>query len=191
MKLFSIETERLLLRPMRLSDAEEFLPMINDNKISNWIMLSPPISLKKERAYVRKSRRKWKQGKEFGFAVVLRENGELIGAAGTHRIDRENSQVELGIFLARSWHGKGCGKEAVSALLWLAFKKLKLHRIVYKVFEGNEASRNLISKLGGKEEGFLRESVRKKSKFVSAHVYAVLKKEWKQRGKAKVIPQGK
>jgi len=69
--------------------------------------------------------------------------------------------------------------EAVKLILEFIFKKLKLHRIEVTIHPENIRSQKLIERVGGKYEGYMREGVNLKGKFVDAKLYGILENDIK------------
>ena len=79
--------------------------------------------------------------------------------------------------------GQGIAAEALERVLQFGFEELKLHRIEAKFMEENERSRHVMEKVGMTFEGYNRESMRIKGRYVTVGVCAILAAEW--RGKQK------
>lgn len=83
------------------------------------------------------------------FAVVLRENDELIGRNELDYLDLVHRSAETGTELFRPEHrGKGYGTEAKHLLLSYAFDVLNLHMVWSNVWEENPRSRAALLKQG-------------------------------------------
>lgn len=88
------------------------------------------------------------------FAVVLRENDELIGRNELDFLDLVHRSAETGTELFRPEHrGKGYGTEAKHLLLSYAFDVLKLHMVWSVVWEENPRSRAALLKQGYRVAG--------------------------------------
>jgi RimJ/RimL family protein N-acetyltransferase len=83
------------------------------------------------------------------FAIVLRENDELIGRNELDFLDLVHRSAETGTELFRPEHrGKGYGTEAKHLLLTYAFEVLNLHMVWSTVWEENPRSRAALLKQG-------------------------------------------
>ncbi len=83
------------------------------------------------------------------FAVVLRENDQLIGRNELDNFDLVHRSAETGTELFRPEHrGKGYGTEAKHLLLRYAFEVLNLHSVWAGVWEENPRSRAALLKQG-------------------------------------------
>ena len=88
------------------------------------------------------------------FAIVLRENDELIGRNELDFLDMVHRSAETGTELFRPEHrGKGYGTEAKHLLLGYAFEVLDLHMVWSTVWEENPRSRAALLKQGYRESG--------------------------------------
>ena len=88
------------------------------------------------------------------FAIVLRENDELIGRNELDFLDMVHRSAETGTELFRPEHrGKGYGTEAKHLLLGYAFEVLDLHMVWSIVWEENPRSRAALLKQGYRISG--------------------------------------
>ena len=112
------------------------------------------------------------------FAVVTRNDAELVGTAGLRDIDREHGQAEMGFWIAVDRWRQGYATEAAQALLRFGFETLQLNRIYAHHLLRNPASGRVLEKIGMRKEGVLRERVCKWGVFEDVAILAILKKEW-------------
>jgi diamine N-acetyltransferase len=92
------------------------------------------------------------------FAVVLKENDQLIGEAGLLRMFPAWRTTDLSIILGekQAW-GQGYGTEAITLLLDYAFGYLNFHRVAIGVVAFNHAALSFYKKIGFKQEGVQRD----------------------------------
>ncbi len=87
--------------------------------------------------------------------VRLKENGQLAGQFNLSGIIRYSlQQAFLGYNAFEPHMRKGCMKEAMPLMLWLAFEKLRLHRIEANIQPANTPSLAFISNFGFRNEGY-------------------------------------
>ena len=89
-----------------------------------------------------------KAGTNLQMVVLNKETGDFLGCAGLHKIDEKTP--ELGIWIKKSAHGHGYGKEAMHALKSWADQNLNYDYILYPVDTRNVVSRRIPESLGGK-----------------------------------------
>jgi ribosomal-protein-alanine N-acetyltransferase len=144
----SIETERLLLRPMEITDVDAMLGIFTDPLVIASFGI-PPFERHQMKQWVE---RNLSHQNEFGyglFTVILKYSNLLIGDCGLEHTDIDGEVVtELGYdFLSDYWH-KGLATEAASAVRDYAFIELKLARLVSLVRIGNDASKRVAERVG-------------------------------------------
>lgn len=110
------------------------------------------------------------------------ESGEFIngpiGVCGFTSLDLINRHAEFSIYLDPELTGKGRGQLALRALVDHGFKALGLHHIYGETFDGNPAARSF-EKVGFTKEGTRRQFYYREGKFIDAHLYSILRDEWK------------
>lgn len=149
-----IETERLLLRPFRESDAEAFFKCCQNPNIGNNAGWKPHGSLEESQEILRSVF----ISQSGIWAIILKEDGRLIGSVGIiPDPKRENPQARmLGYWLDESHWGKGYMTEAVQSVLDYGFSTLQLSLITANCYPHNERSQQLL-----KRHGFIYEGDRK------------------------------
>lgn len=143
----TLQTERLLLRPLSDDDSPELRTLFGDSEaLEIW---GGPLDEAGVSAWIDRNVARYDRDGFGRCAVILRESGELVGDCGLVRTEVEGSaEVELGWVTRRSHWGKGIATEAAAAWRDLAFGDLGLDRIVSMVSERNVASRRVAEKLG-------------------------------------------
>jgi RimJ/RimL family protein N-acetyltransferase len=117
-------------------------------------------------------------GTWFQLGITLRESGLLIGDCGIRFPAEERWQVELGISLAPSHHGKGYATEALGTVLDYCFGPLGKHRVFASADPRNDASIALMERIGMRREAHFRESLWFKGAWADDLIYAILDSEW-------------
>jgi [ribosomal protein S5]-alanine N-acetyltransferase len=112
------------------------------------------------------------------FGMTLRLGESLVGTIGLRDIDVEHSQAELGFWVAVECWGQGYATEASRAVVGFGFGQLGLNRIYAHHMVRNPASGRVLTKVGMKQEGLLRQRVRKWGVFENVVPLATLREEW-------------
>ena len=118
------------------------------------------------------------QGKVVVFGMTLKREASLAGTIGLRDIDAEHSQAELGFWVAVEYWGQGYATEAARAVIGFGFGQLGLNRIYAHHMVRNPASGRVLTKVGMKPEGLLRQRVRKWGMFEDVVPLAMLREEW-------------
>jgi RimJ/RimL family protein N-acetyltransferase len=143
----SLETERLVLRPLCDGDLNQLCRLLGDRRaLAMW---GEPLDRQGAQEWIARNRSRYETAGLGRCAVILRETGALVGDCGLAPTTVEGvSEVELGWIVARRVWGLGIATEAASAWRDHAFGRLGLHRLVSMVSEDNLASRRVAEKLG-------------------------------------------
>jgi ribosomal-protein-alanine N-acetyltransferase len=88
--------------------------------------------------------------------------------------------LEIGYFLVPSERGKGYCTEAAQLMVDYLFLSKNIERLQALTDTRNLASQKVLEKAGFKKEGTLRKSFFNRGKWVDAHIYSILREEWKE-----------
>ena len=174
--------KRIILRPLKISDAKDIYFNIQDKRIAENTSLIPwPYKLKDANIFVRKTQEALKKKSNFSFGIELRSKKEVIGCISLDKVNFEHKNAEIGYWLGSKYWGQGITTEAGKLILNFAFKKIKLHRLYGFAFHDNPASQNVFKNLGFKKEGFLRQTHWRFGRWRDDFQYGLLSKEFFKR----------
>ena len=179
MKKIVLKGKRIYLRPLRIVDAKLIVELAKDKSVARFTRIPHPYTIKDAYKFLRDCNKKRREGKAHNFGIFLKDN-TYIGSIGIHEISRINKKCEMGYYLGKRFRRKGYMTEAVKVISKFIFNKLKLHRIEITIHPKNLRSQKLIERIGGKYEGYMREGVYLKDKFVDARLYGILEKDIKK-----------
>jgi RimJ/RimL family protein N-acetyltransferase len=177
MKL-EFEGEKIRIRKLKLSDADDVFRNINNKAVVRWMSVTVPYPYLQKDAikFIRKSQRGINSKKYYNFGIVLKRTGKVIGGIGLEKIDLKNKRAEIGFWIAQKHWGKGLVKEAIEIVSKFGFKQLGFHKIYSVVFEENIASQKVLEKFGFKVEGKLVEEFYRYEKWQNIILYGLLNK---------------
>lgn len=84
--------------------------------------------------------------------IFTRADGEFVGCCGLRPYQSDAAVYELGVHLRRIAWGRGYAAEAARAAIEFAFNNLKAERLFAGHHPENDASRQLLAKLGFRYE---------------------------------------
>ena len=144
----SLETERLLLRPISTADTGFILELYNSPKFIEFIGDRNIRTMEDAENYIVGKFLPQMEKIGFGNYLIIRKCDSMkIGTVGI--FEREGLDVhDIGFSFLPEYEGKGFGFEAASALLDIAFKEFGLKKISAITTDANISSRKLIEKLG-------------------------------------------
>ena len=175
-----LETERLYLRPMALSDAADLFEYARREDTSRYLLWSPHTSQEYTRAYLAMINRFYRKGQFWDWAIEEKRSGKMIGTCGFTRIEEKHHLGEVGYVLNPDFHKKGYATEAVQAILSFGFEKLALNRIEGRYMIENLPSRRVMERCGMRFEGVWRGSMLVKGRYRDIGVCALLREDYLQ-----------
>jgi [ribosomal protein S5]-alanine N-acetyltransferase len=117
-------------------------------EVTLYMFPSPAKEIAETRRFITESRQAIQAGHNFQFAI-LSKTDEFLGCCGLH--GEENVRTpELGIWLKKSAHGKGYGREAIHILVDWARRNIHVDAFIYPVDRRNIPSRKIPESLNGK-----------------------------------------
>ncbi len=171
--------ERVYLRPLERNDAELIVVWLRNRELT-WSLgdFFPAVDAS---AVADGIERLYRSGHDLLLGVVLRDTDTLIGITELHHLDLDNRQASFGLLIGQT--GQGYGPEVAGLVLDYAFGPLALNRVWVQVDERNTRGIRAYQKAGFRREGLLRESRYVDGRYHNTLLLAVLRGEWRARGK--------
>jgi RimJ/RimL family protein N-acetyltransferase len=115
------------------------------------------------------------------FAIHLKGEEEPIGVISLMNISDANDSAELSVIVGHPEdRHHGYGAEAIDTILRYGFEELGLNRVGLSVFEFNEDAISTYERVGFREEGRLRQALKRDGAFHDAILMSVLEPEWRE-----------
>ena len=178
-----LETERLLLRPFEISDAEAmFKNWASDPEVLRYMPYKICESLEMTRIRISEwmeyfnslgSTNSWG-----AFAIELKHSGEVIGTVDYAELDREVRSAEVGYQIGKAWWGKGYATEALRAVIVHCFETTDINRLWGGYDPRNPASGKAMLKAGMQLEGTFRQYRLRAGELVDRSIHAILREDW-------------
>lgn len=156
-----LETERLLLRPLQLEDAETLFAMDSDPEVMRYLTVTfaPPLSPEPAREWIRYLQTQYyDKASCYGvFAAVEKASGELVGwfifrPAIEYRFavsaDFKEGELELGYRFQQKFWGRDLATEGSKALIAYAREDPAVKAVVAIALVTNLASTRVMEKSG-------------------------------------------
>lgn len=141
----TINTERLLIKPIELNDLEDVFRYANDDSI-DMMLFYPHRTIEATTEFINIAVTEWNKEEPIDREYVVVDNGTIIGGINIEQCgDRE---YELGWVIAKKYRGLGYATEAARALLDYAFNKLNATKVIAQCDNRNIASEKVMKKLG-------------------------------------------
>lgn len=116
------------------------------------------------------------------FKVIDEKTETVIGHISLGQIDYINMSARIGKVLVgdTNMRGRSIGKQMMKAVLNIAFKELKLHRVTLGVFDFNTSAITCYEKIGFAKEGLLREVRKVGDTYWNLWEMSMLEYEWQE-----------
>lgn len=177
---YPIRGERLLLRPLTISDTDSLLAYRSREDVCRYVPFEP---MSRDDIIDRIAGR-WArteltdEGQSLTLGAQIGETNELAGDVLLFWHSREHAGGELGYVFNPALGGRGYATEAAHMMLRLGFEELGLHRIVARIDERNESSVRLARRLGMRQEARLVDNEFFKGEWSTEVDFAMLADEW-------------
>lgn len=147
----TIETERLLLRPFRQSDLQDFFEYASVEGVGEMAGWKHHENIEKSQEILGHFITEDKT-----FALVLKESGKVIGSLGVETYGMETALTEftgyrgreIGYVLSKDYWGKGLMPEAVKAVIDHLFNELDMDFLTCGYYDFNSQSKRVQEKCG-------------------------------------------
>lgn len=174
-----LETERLYLRAMRVSDAPDMFDYARRPEVTRCLLWNPHADVSYTRRYLEYLAGRYRLGQFYDWALICKEDGRMIGTCGFVRFDYPHNGAELGYVLNPDYHGKGLMTEAARRILQFGFQVLGLHRIESRFMIENDPSRRVMERLGMTFEGVRRSAMLVKGLYRDIGICSILANEFR------------
>ena len=174
----NIRTERLLLRPLKLSDASDVQRLAGDRDVASTTRnIEHPYEDGMAEKWIRSCQEKSDAGELINFAITIHCDCSFIGAISLH-YDTGARQAEIGYWVGKPFWGQGYATEAVKAVIHHGLIELKLDRVYAAHFTRNPASGRVMQKAGMLHEGFLKGHTEKWGVLENLELYGVKREQF-------------
>lgn len=173
-----IETERLILRKIRLEDANDmYNNWASDEEVCRYLSWKPHPNIEITNRIITKWVLDSYDIKNYHWAIEYKK--QVIGTISVVDYSEVNESCEIGYCIGKDYWGKGIMTEALIAVINFLFLEVGYNRIMLKHDINNIASGKVMQKAGMKYEGTLRQATKKMDeRFVDICMYSILHEEW-------------
>jgi N-acetyltransferase len=171
----------LVLAPLRLADAPEFLAALGPPEVAAEVLQNmsygPPADLAATRVVIAAA---LADPDRLTYAQRIADAAELVGTTSFYEISPASRSVAIGhTWIARAHWRTGVNSESKLILLTRAFEDLGAERVVWHTDVRNTRSQAAIERLGATREGLLRHHrIRRDGSWRDTVQYSMISAEW-------------
>jgi len=150
---FNIETERLLLRDLRLTDLEGMFELDSNSEVHRFLGNKPVKTISESQKIIESVLIQYQERGIGRWAAIEKATGAFIGWSGL-RLNQEynmngfTNYYDVGYRLIPKYWGKGYATESGKAAIDYAFKILRLPEVYATAEINNQSSHNALLKIG-------------------------------------------
>lgn len=178
LKSLPIETDRLLIRHISSSDADDMYEYASTEEVCRYLLWSPHLNKDVTRGYIEYLETRYLKGLYADWAVVLKEENKMIGTCGYASVNSKERTCEIGYVLSQKYRKKGYMSEALNAVLALSFETLAFERADLRIISENTDSRNLAERNGFLLERVCEKEMEIKGKYCDIAHYSMTKERY-------------
>ena len=175
----SLQTSKVLLRPLDDSDYDTFLELAQDEDAWKYFTLNlgDKVQLKRwmDQAFADTS-----ANTRRAFTIIDKSANKIAGSMSMGNISMYDLRLEIGwSWLGKKFRGTDINRHSKFSMMKYAFEELHFERVEFKTDVLNTRARKGLEKIGGKEEGVLRSHTTMwNNRRRDSVYYGVLKNEW-------------
>ena len=173
-----IETERMFLRKLELSDAADMHELRCDERVMQFIGRARSTCVEDMHELIEKVHADAEETIGISWGIQFRDSPGLIGSIGLYRIQKEHFRAEVGYILNPNHWGQGLMTEALKAVLKTSFEQFGFHSIEADTDPENVASNRILERNGFRLEGQFKDKFYFDGKFYDTNIYSILASEF-------------
>jgi ribosomal-protein-serine acetyltransferase len=172
--------DRIELRLLQISDAEELFALTNTNRdyLRTWLpWLDWTTSVNDTKSFIESTLEPSANSR--GLAAAICYEGSIVGVIGYNHIDKQNRIGSIGYWLAENYQKQGIMTTSCQTICDYGFTTLNLNRLVINCATDNQSSRLIPERLGFIHEGTMRDAEWLYDRFVNHEIYSLLDRDRK------------
>lgn len=177
-EFLELESQRLLLRQLSLSDASKVQGIRSDERVMLYGGQERHQTVQQSEASIFEKLKKYQEKTEMLWALIEKSSGTFIGDFAFFNIDHKNSRAEIGYTLKPEFWKQGLMKEAMQSVFNFGFKDLNLHSLEANINPGNQNSRGILTSMGFQKEAYFRENYFYNGAYLDSEIYALLSSDF-------------
>lgn len=185
----TIETDKYILRPVRLEDAKDMFEYYRQEKVVKYLPLKPHKNINDTKAFINNFFIKnYQKGKVGQLAIYSKKDKKVIGNVGLNNVNVNAKQGEIGICINPKYWGDDLSTELTKYSLMYGFEILNMEKLIAITYGENKYTPKSLLYLGFKYKKSYNKKVKNSllGKSISHHRYELLRSDYfknKQLGK--------
>lgn len=174
-----LETKRLTLREITKDDLEGIFACFSNDNVTRYYGQETFQSIEEAEKFVEFFSKNYHEKRGIRWGIERKDIKGIIGTIGFNAWSPKHKRAEIGYEISPDHWRKGYTSEALYKVLSYGFEVMDLTRIGAVVFLENEASNNLLTKIGFQKEGVLKDYMYQNDIAYDTYIYSLLKKAFR------------
>lgn len=174
----TLETSRLALVEVTPEHAPALFHILANEDVTRFYGMNPLRAQHDALNIIASFKQTYDTQQGIRWGIIIRDSGTFIGTLGLNHLSLYSKKAEIGFELDPAHWRRGYAAEAIQAVLEYAFETLTLHRMGAVTFLENEASVQLLTRLGFEEEGILRGYLYQDGTSYDGRIFSLLRPDW-------------
>ena len=177
LRMPTVETERLILRPIQLDDDKDMYEYCSDDDVIKYLWFEKHDSVEFSRYVIEKLfLNRVDVGIPEAYAIVVKETNKMIGTIDVNQVHFNEVGV-IGYVIHKAYWGKGIVSEALETLIPILFYHCGFYRLEINHCADNVGSARVIEKAGFIQEGRFRRRKKERDGHRADYIYYGLCKD--------------
>ncbi|WP_312094298.1 GNAT family N-acetyltransferase [Niallia sp.] len=172
-----LETERLILREIKKQDAADLFAYFSREEVTRYYGQEAFESIDQVEMLIGHFSESYRNSRGIRWGIEIKGTSHLIGTLGLNNVVLTQKRAEIGYEIHPDYWRHGYTSEAVERVIRYALEELPLNRLGALIYLENDASNNLVKKLGFQHEGILRSYYVQNGRTFDTNVYSIVKED--------------
>lgn len=175
-----LETERLILRPFTVNDAEDmFRNWANSETVTKFLTWPAHQSIDMSKLILECWISGYSDLSKYQWCIEYKENHQAIGSFGVVHLEENIEAMEIGYCIGEEYWYKGITAEAFQRVIQFLFEEVSCNRIFARYDANNPNSGKVMKKSGLLYEGILMEAGKNNTGICDVVVCGITKGRYK------------
>lgn len=178
----SFETDRLLIRPLQVSDYQDLFETFREKDYLKYFGIGSVNRKEDAKRLVRDWVSRMSPNQFIRWAICLKSSGKTIGTIGLHTFIEGYRKAAVGYDLNPHYQKQGYMQESLQMIMRYFFEDMGYHRLEAIIVDQNISSIHVIERAGFKQEGKMKEWMYHAGLdcYFDAYIYALLDSEYER-----------
>lgn len=172
----TLHTDRLDLIEIKQAHWGDIFKLFGDSRVTQFYNIVTLNNESEAQKFIDWFKKRFTEKLGIRWGISLKGSAGIIGTVGFNNFTKQH-RANVGYDLQADFWNAGIATEALKEVIKFGFNQLDINRIEAEVMQGNIFSEKLLTKLGFKNEGILRQWMYWNEKHFDMTMYSLLKSD--------------